>query len=652
MRALFSQPGVLKISLLSAGTALALSLLLMHFSLPSVLIQFGKDWVGDIRLVLFTKSEPRHRDIVVIGIDQPTLDELPYRSPIYRPFLTQLLHDLAYRHKVKAVGLYVLFDRPDKNPEIDRVLRQTLLNYPAHLVIGKASTLDDDGKKFQKSFLDGITTGVADLKISAIDETVRHIEMKSENGEWSFVSQLALELGATELPEQRIRLMYRGKALMEPADRSFELHSASAVKHLPDEIDWFYDKIVLIGANLDAYGQHRTPLSINRGKNRLPEILIHAHALSQLLEEQYQPELPVWVEYACLVLFTLLAVLLVFYRMPFWFRCLLAILALAGFWGGSCFLLWAGGPLMEIFTPTMGFMIAIAIALFYDRRYLQTSERFLRTAFARYLAPSVIEQLTAQPESLKLGGEKRELSFIFTDVADFTTLADSLSPEQFVQILAEYLEGMAVIALRHDGTIDKFVGDALFVMFGAPLHQPDHAEKALACALEMDQFAESFRQKWQVQGVTVGVTRLGVHKGVATVGNFGSLQRFDYTAIGDSVNTAARLESANKHLGTRLCVSQEVLQESDFRHFRPIGELLLKGKSRAIMVYSPCFTAEFGTNCDSYRDAFESLKQDMSDALDKFETLARDWPADGLVQFYLHRLKQGERGIRIKLEEK
>ena len=147
-------------------------------------------------------------------------------------------------------------------------------------------------------------------------------------------------------------------------------------------------------------------------------------------------------------------------------------------------------------------------------------------------------------------------------------------------LLNEYLTGMTDIVFAHDGTVAKIVGDALHVLFGAPGEQPDHAARAVACALALDEFAEAFRERWRQKGIVLGVTRIGVHAGPAIVGNFGGGRFFDYTAYGDTINIAARLEAANKQLGTRICVSATLAGRVDDFRGRPMGDLVLRGKVR------------------------------------------------------------------------
>ena len=163
----------------------------------------------------------------------------------------------------------------------------------------------------------------------------------------------------------------------------------------------------------------------------------------------------------------------------------------------------------------------------------------------------------------------------------FTTLVETLEPDALGPLLNDYLTGMTDLVFAHDGTVAKIVGDALHVLFGAPGDQPDHADRAVKCALALDEYAQSFRERWRKKGIALGVTRIGAHAGPAIVGNFGGGRFFDYTAYGDTINVAARLEAANKQLGTRICVSATLAAKvEDFRG-RPVGDLLLRGRTDA-----------------------------------------------------------------------
>ena len=211
---------------------------------------------------------------------------------------------------------------------------------------------------------------------------------------------------------------------------------------------------------------------------------------------------------------------------------------------------------------------------------------------------------------------------------------------------------MSDIIIAHGGAIDKFIGDAVVAHFGAPTPMRDHAIKALQCAAELDRFGEQFRRKNAHLGL--GITRIGVHTGVATVGNFGGRARFDYTAMGDTVNTAARLESSNKRYGTRVGVSQETAEAANAMASRDealpllqtIGHIMLKGKTKPVTVYTVNNDAE-EEFVWAYEAAFSLIDVDLAKARKALEELFRTNPNDPLVIWHLGRFERGETGTMI-----
>jgi len=206
---------------------------------------------------------------------------------------------------------------------------------------------------------------------------------------------------------------------------------------------------------------------------------------------------------------------------------------------------------------------------------------------------------------------------------------------------------------KYDGTVDKFIGDAVFAIFNAPLDVKDHAAKAVHCMLDLDTFTEGFRKKMNEEGIPLGITRIGVNSGVAAVGNFGSHDRFSYTASGDAVNAASRLEGLNKHFGTRLCVGHAARVLCKGVTFRPIGIVVLKGKTEALDVWEPLHEGAYGQEyLEQYEAAFAAAREGSPLAGDRFAQLAAERPDDPLVHFYLERHRSGEPGIHIKMTEK
>jgi class 3 adenylate cyclase len=194
------------------------------------------------------------------------------------------------------------------------------------------------------------------------------------------------------------------------------------------------------------------------------------------------------------------------------------------------------------------------------------------------------------------------------------------------------------------------IGDAVQVLFNAPGDQPDYGTRAIACAQALDEWAEAFRGRWKERGVDFGATRIGVHAGPALVGNFGGNRFFDYTAYGDTINTAARLEAANKALGTRICVSGAVASAAHEFKGRPIGDLVLRGRSEALRAHEPLSAAEFDAPATTqYALAFAKLESDDVAAMPAFAALVGTHADDPLASYHLRRLLNGAKGVRIEL---
>jgi class 3 adenylate cyclase len=275
------------------------------------------------------------------------------------------------------------------------------------------------------------------------------------------------------------------------------------------------------------------------------------------------------------------------------------------------------------------------------------------TQLSRYFSPNLVSELIKQPELFNLGGSRREVTFVFTDLQGFTSFVERSDPDTITAILNDYLEGMTAIVYRHNGTVEKIVGDAIHIMFGAPGAQPDHARRALACARDLDVFAEAFHEdprRWPDPSTTngepalrIGRTRIGINTGVAMVGNFGSKTYFDYTAHGDAINTAARLEQANRQFGTRMLASEATISAAGDNTSRPVARVRLKGKSRAVKVFEPLHDEQLTARrawYDAYMEAFGLLQNADPTALAAFEKLSDKQPDDAVVQFHRKRLSQ------------
>jgi adenylate cyclase len=272
-------------------------------------------------------------------------------------------------------------------------------------------------------------------------------------------------------------------------------------------------------------------------------------------------------------------------------------------------------------------------------------------SLSRYFSPNLAQRLASEADAVDLAGQRREIATLFTDITSFTTLVETLDPSVLGPLLNEYLTGMTDIVFTHDGTVAKIVGDALHVLFGAPGEQPDHAARAVACALALDEYADAIRERCRQKGISLGVTRIGVHAGPAIVGNFGGGRFFDYTAYGDTINVAARLEAANKQLGTRVCVSATLADKLEDFHGRPIGDLVLRGKTEPLRAFEPLRREQYKDPATaSYLEAFAKLEAGDPGAMAAFAAHVGKLPKDQLASFHLKRLLNGAKGTRIEMD--
>jgi adenylate cyclase len=409
------------------------------------------------------------------------------------------------------------------------------------------------------------------------------------------------------------------------------------------------DRIVLIGISAPGIASTVTsPLG-----ESLSAAVIHAQALSQLLTGAH-PLRPPWVAGAeALVgaLGSLLLILLSFRVRGAWLvvtgLLLVAAVLAGGFWLFRGHLL-----LFDALTP--GITIITVFTTLSLAGYVVTDRerRFVERAFSSFVSPNLVRHLMRHPDQLRLRGERRECSFVMTDLAGFTPLVERAAPEELVDLLNQYLDGLIRIAFEHDGTLERIVGDAVSVHFSAPVVQPDHARRALDCALAIDRFAAGFTGRMRGEGVPFGDTRIGVHTGEVIVGNFGGRSQLDYRAFGDPINTTARLESANRFFGTRVAISAETAAQCPQTPLRPIGALVLKGKRNPIQTYTPLTQTDIDSGlAAAYDHAYDLAEQRSPHALAAFEACATRFPQDGLVRFHLQRLRGGGSGVEIRLEQ-
>ena len=404
---------------------------------------------------------------------------------------------------------------------------------------------------------------------------------------------------STELPQGSVRINYLGppNALYRNDDSlsgGFVVCPSHLVVAGVYPPSFFRDKFVFIGSGLlDAPDRFRTPyFSAAYNYEKMFGVEIHAHFLRTLLSDDRLPNLSSKAALSMTFLLALLVALAVVFRHAVesaaWFSVILV-----GWWSCGFYQFAYGQSVLPLIIPSIGVMTSFAVAQAYLALTEGRERRHTRKLFEKYLSPEVIGEFMEDPNNWALGGRRMEITVMFADLEGFTPLSERLEPEQLVQLMNEYLTEMSAIVLKEGGTIDKYEGDLIMAFFGAPLPQEDHADRASRAAARMQSRMRELRQEWQSRGLSELRVRIGLNSGPAVVGNMGSDFRFNYTAMGDTVNLAARLESANKEFGTYTMVSHTTRMRvrSNQFSFRTLGDIAVKGKRDPVTVYELTSTA-------------------------------------------------------------
>lgn len=609
---------------------------------------------NDLRVAI-QPAQPASKDIVVVALDEATLAQFPYRSPVDRGFLADLL--VALQNKgAKVIGLDVILDQATEEAK-DLKLAQVIRDLETPLFVSytlEENVVNEDQLAYMNAFVPPERRAAANLLTDPFDGTVRRIYPGGlKKGEPLGFVYKALELaGKPAYTRQQVEIAWRARPDAESP--AFPIYPAMGAAYLPDA--WFKDKIVLVGAIVSMTDRHRTPLAVYADGDdaMMPGILVQAHGIAQYLEgrKPAKPTLPTIVGFS--LLFAGLGVVISLFKRGVAFNMGLGAAIIVAYWVGAMYGYAAGIlPMVPLVAPTLAFAVSLWMMDALIGKAERKQREFVQGAFSRYVSPAVVSQLVKDPSSVSISGVRREATFIFTDIAGFTTLSEILGSEQLSDVLNEYLDGACEIILKYEGTIDKFIGDAIMSIFNAPITQEDHAERAVKCALELDVYAEAFRKRQNEAGVPIGVTRIGVHCGVATIGNFGSHSRMDFTALGDTVNTAARTEGVNKYFGTRICCTDEVVKRCPNLFFRPIGDIILKGKTEAVTLYSPVSEADAKSDlAKAYAASYELLKLGTPDAADAVRALHKQYPDDPITAFHHARVEKGTVTNLVVMEDK
>jgi class 3 adenylate cyclase len=625
-------------------------LIVEHFFVLTDADRVVQDW----EITTIAAAEPQDPDIVVVALNEQTLMQFPYRSPVDRGFLANLLTTLSAKHP-RAIGIDLLFDQATE-PAKDQALEKVITTSKVPLVIAYTDSsiqVTPEQLSYLDAFVPRRLRGDAHLAEDQFD-TARWIYPGGidHTGKFlpGFVPALANDLHLPA-PKTQVALVWHGRPSLDV--EPFKEYPAQVAAFLPAA--WFAGKVILIGSDESLVDRHRSPFaSIFPGKRgTIPGVFIHANALSQVLDRRAPPYaswgLNFFIALLCAIAGGLLGVLS-YHLAP---RLVAGFLFLVLLWLSGAALFHYGGAMIGLLSPSLAFAIGFSVLDSLSGRDARKQRQFIQGAFSRYVSPKVVDQLIADPEKMSLAGERREMTYFFTDIANFTTLSEGMDSHVLGTVLNAYLDGVTQIVLHHEGMVDKFIGDSVFAIFNAPVDLANHAQHAVQCALEVDDFCNAFSEENKAKGIDFGITRIGVHTGIAVVGNFGSSARFNYTAQGDAVNTASRLEGLNKHFGTHISVSGATREQCEGITFRPLASVVLKGKTTPIEVWEPLHegTASEGY-LQRYKEAFDTLEQEKPEALALFEALSKEAPGDPCVAMYLERVREGVFGTDVTMKEK
>lgn len=588
--------------------------------LVAVFFVYREKWLQSIDNLLFDygmKQAAEHRsdNIVVVTIDDESLQELgrfPWDRAMYAPFL-DMLNQPGY--EPKAIAFDVLFNEPS-NPDSDAAFAEALSQYDNVILPAVGVTEGDfDNRteaspdKYLKAFkIDRPIPELAEHaelaninRVVSPDSVIRQTWLKIQDQEGNIVPSLAYKAaqmagadlskydGMTD-PSGRfddkvaarntITIDYQFTALdMEKTPVSF-------VRVLNGEIDpeYFKDAVVLVGftaAGLsDDTGQDNGATPIQK---HMSLVYVHANIVNQLLHGSSVSYANEWlVALAGLLLFALFIIL------PWRLKNVYSIVA---FLAAVCGILYGQLLLYEsskIHVNVVNALLAVTLAYLVNvslKSYMESSQKsFVTRQFGRYISPDLVKQIISKDIDIELGGNSKHITVLFLDIRGFTPLSEKLSPPELVDTLNTMFNMITQTTLNNRGTIDKFIGDAAMILFNAPLDVEEHERLAVKTAYEIQQgmnvIREQIREKYGCE-VNVGI---GINSGNVVVGNIGSYLRVDYTAIGDNVNIAARIESSTKP--GQIMVSEAVYEKTkEFFVFEDAGEKMFKGKSQAIRVY-------------------------------------------------------------------
>ncbi len=612
----------------------------------------------DTRAAFAALSKPVEQDkrVVMIVYTQDTLAATAKRSPLDRAILAKALANID-KMGARSIGIDILIDQPQpEDPQLIAAMKA--MKTPVWLAYAANATNGNDVETWQQEYMDGWHRQLAG---SSIHKTSIRGEADPDNvmRQWpAYIPGLPpfMPIAMTGLTRYA---RYQGSVLFrQPVNPERPVFSTLPIDLFADPAsaammaNEVKDRFVLVGGDLPDQDRFATPMTRLTG-DTIPGLEVHATLIAQMLDGRMPGRVGggmLWVLAALVVLAGMFTAML---DVRPWVAALTVVFQLV-FFGATPFMFEVIGMDtygLPAFGWLAGWLLAFAATGAAVRAVGSDQKRYAQSALGKYLPRDIAAQILRDPARLSLTGEKRAIFTLFTDIEGFTSLSHVLPPERTANLLNAYLDGMSDIVLDHGGTIDKFVGDAVVSFWGAPIARPDDADRAIAALLAMNDFTQNFTLKDSDDGAMLGRTRVGLHYGEAVVGNFGGEGRLTYTALGDAMNCASRLEGANKYLKTVALVSEEALDQSTSDLFRPMGRIAVSGRSTPLVVWEPARHMSLEER-KILSQLWTRFDQGDTSALDEIERICLTHSKDVPLAAFAVRLREVGPGATYELREK
>jgi len=614
------------------------------------------DWRVNRSAPRTLEQDPR---IILVTYNDETLRELGKRSPLDRRMLARALRTIDAMGP-RAIGIDILIDQAQAEDE-ELIAAFRSMRTPTRLAFATHQANPDQTEYWQEQFMRTLFRRIGPSQVRPASIKMEPDQADGVIRRWPLQDDglpLLLSNALTaEHPEYRA--FARGIEFRVPG--TSETDEIPIFTNLPIQFvtqmgealrPMIEGRYVLIGGDIRDVDDYETPMS--RFTERwMKGIEVHAHMLAQQLDGRMRTPIPGWLLWAAAVLVVAAGALTGALELRGW-RLALALLIQAGLIALLPFQL----HVLNVDTLDLpafgwgaGWLLAFIGAGAAARGVGSEQRRFAQSALGKYLPADVAQEILRDPERLALRGEKTQIYALFTDLEGFTKLSHAITPETLSRLLNRYLDLMSDIVLRHGGTIDKFVGDAVVAFWGAPIARGDDADRAVKAAIAMYNCGEEFRRSAGDDVPAIGCTRVGLHRGEAVVGNFGGKDRIQYTALGDAMNCAARLESANKALKSTMLVSDPARRECTLDFFRPMGRIVLSGRATPVMVWEPVPDMDSGLRAELDR-LWQAFDAGDGGALVRLEAIAEAHEEDAALQYFVYRIREAGPGGHFVLGSK